>query len=113
MSEDTDHVVFVDFEPNDYIIRLTPFLDKKGNWTGELMVGSTTTGDNNLSDDDHYNMMQLTQLVCAAVPALEEDSYVRDLLFSIVNSSIEEDIKVAETAPVSKEVNGNVIKVNF
>ena len=113
MSETEDHVVFVDFEHNDYIIRLSPFLDKKGDWTGELLVGSVTTGENSLSDDDHYNLMKLAQLVCAAVPALEEDDYVRNLLYSIVesNSNESEEVEVAKTKV--QEVTDNVIKVSF
>ena len=47
MAEDK---IYIDFDPNDYIIRLSPFLDKKGEWTGELMVGTVTTDDNNMSD---------------------------------------------------------------
>mgnify|MGYP003667599800 FL=1 len=37
MKEDN---ILIDFHPNDYIIRLSPFVDEKGNWTGELMVGT-------------------------------------------------------------------------
>lgn len=113
MSETEDHVVFVDFEPNDYIIRLSPFLDKKGDWTGELLVGSVTTGENSLSDDDHYNLMKLTQLVCAAVPALEEDEYVRNLLYSIVESNTDDNEEVEESKAKVREVTDNVIKVSF
>ena len=113
MSETEDHVVFVDFEPNDYIIRLSPFLDKKGDWTGELLVGSVTTGENSLSDDDHYNLMKLTQLVCAAVPALEEDEYVRNLLYSIVESNTDDNEEVEESKSKVREVTDNVIKVSF
>ena len=46
--------VLIDFHPNDYIIRLSPFLDEKGNWTGELMVGTISTEDNAMNDNDHY-----------------------------------------------------------
>ena len=111
MSEDTDHVVFVDFEPNDYIIRLSPFLDEQGNWTGELMVGSVTTGENNLSDEDHFSLMQLTQLVCASVPALEESEQVRKILTSIVEDISYDEPEVVESKV--QEVKENVIRVNF
>ena len=35
-----DEKIFMDFDQNDYIIRISPFLDKKGEWTGEIMVGT-------------------------------------------------------------------------
>ena len=31
----TKEKIYIEFNPNDYIIRLSPFLDKKGDWTGE------------------------------------------------------------------------------
>ena len=40
--------IFIDFEPNDFIIRLSPLLDEDGLWTGELKIGTITTEENNL-----------------------------------------------------------------
>jgi hypothetical protein len=50
MEEDK---IFLDFKPNDYIIRISPFTGKDGKWTGELRVGSCTTDYNTLDDDDY------------------------------------------------------------
>jgi hypothetical protein len=111
MNEDENLPVFVDFDANDYIIRLSPFLDEQGNWTGELMVGSVTTGENNLSDEDHFSLMQLTQLVCASVPALEESEQVRKILTSIVEDISYDEPEVVESKV--QEVKENVIRVNF
>ena len=44
--------IFIDFEPNDFIVRITPLLDENHAWTGELRIGSITTDDNNLSDEE-------------------------------------------------------------
>ena len=38
-----DDKIFLDFEPNDFIIRLAPLLDDEGLWTGELKIGTITT----------------------------------------------------------------------
>lgn len=111
MSEEENYAVFVDFDPNDYIIRLSPFLDEQGNWTGELMVGSVTTGENNLTDEDHFSLMQLTQLVCASVPALEESEQVRDILRGIVEDTSYDEPEVAQSKV--QEVKENVIRVKF
>ena len=86
MAEDT---ILIDFNPNDYIIRLSPFLDKKGDWTGELMVGTS-------------------------IPAMEDDDDVRQVLADIVDT-IQEDLKDTDTVEDNKviDVNENVINVKF
>ena len=37
-----------------------------------------------MTDEDHFSLMQLTQLVCASVPALEESEQVGSILTNIV-----------------------------
>ena len=104
--------VFIGFDANDYIVRLTPFIDKEGNWTGEILVGTITTDENNLSDEDHFNLMTITKMVCAAVPAMEEDEYVRDTLNEIVDKSEEEEENDLPKATIAS-IEENVISVNF
>ena len=111
MAEDK---VYIDFDPNDYIIRLSPFLDKKGDWTGELMVGTVTTDDNDMSDSDHFQLMHLTEMVCASIPAMEEDDDFRQVLADIV-SNIQEELKDVEVTAEKKvvTVDDNIINVKF
>tara|TARA_R110001583_G_scaffold40829_1_gene130332 strand:+ start:5446 stop:5772 length:327 start_codon:yes stop_codon:yes gene_type:complete len=107
MKEDN---ILIDFHPNDYIIRLSPFVDEKGNWTGELMVGTISTEDNVMSDNDHYQLMHLTQMVCASIPAMEESEEFRELLTEIVDDTVsgseEEESKITG-------VDENIISVKF
>lgn len=107
MKEDN---ILIDFHPNDYIIRLSPFVDEKGNWTGELMVGTISTEDNVMSDTDHYQLMHLTQMVCASIPAMEENEDFRELLTEIVDDVVEgskeEESKITG-------VDENIISVKF
>jgi hypothetical protein len=103
--------IFMEFDANDYIVRLSPFLDKNGTWTGELLVGTVTTEENNMSDDDHYNLMQITKMVCAAVPGMEEDEYIRNTLTSIAERVEAEEEKPEK--PKVQSVEENVISVNF
>lgn len=107
MKEDN---ILIDFHPNDYIIRLSPFVDEKGNWTGELMVGTISTEDNVMSDNDHYQLMHLTQMVCASIPAMEENEDFRELLTEIVDDVVEgskeEESKITG-------VDENIISVKF
>jgi len=108
-----ENKVFISFDANDYIVRLTPFIDKKGNWTGEILVGTITTDENNLSDEDHFNLMTITKMVCAAVPAMEEDEYVRDTLNEIVDKSEEEEEENDLPKATIASIEENVISVNF
>ena len=109
--------IFMDFDQNDYIIRISPFLDKKGEWTGEIMVGTCTTDDNVLSDFDHAQLMKLSHLMCASLPVMEEDSAVRRLLENEVERNIddelEKDFKEIKPAIEVAGVSDNVISVLF
>ena len=105
--------VLIDFHPNDYIIRLSPFLDEKGNWTGELMVGTISTEDNAMNDNDHYQLMHLTQMVCASIPAMEESEEVRQLLTDLVDDSMPNLSEDVEEESKISSVDKNVISVKF
>jgi len=110
MKEDN---ILIDFHPNDYIIRLSPFVDEKGNWTGELMVGTISTEDNVMSDNDHYQLMHLTQMVCASIPAMEESEEVRQLLTDLVDDSMPNLSEDVEEESKISSVDKNVISVKF
>ena len=106
----------MDFDQNDYIIRLSPFLNKKGEWTGEIMVGTCTTDDNVLSDFDHAQLMKLSHMMCASLPVMEEDSAVRRLLENEVDKTIDDALDEEEEVKPAIEVAGvsdNVISVLF
>lgn len=109
--------IFMDFDQNDYIIRISPFLNKKGEWTGEIMVGTCTTDDNVLSDFDHAQLMKLSHMMCASLPVMEEDSAVRRLLEDeverTIDDALEKDFKEIKPAIEVAGVSDNVISVLF
>jgi len=102
--------IFLEFAPNDFIVRISPIIDTNGTWTGELEIGTCTTDENNLSDGDYVNLMQLTQMLLSAIPAMEDDEYIRDTLYKLANSVVEK-----EEAPQRKleSIDGNIINVKF
>ena len=110
MAEDR---IFLDFEPNDYIIRISPFTDKDGKWTGELHVGSCTTDDNRLDDDDYINLMQLTQMILASIPAMEDNDFIKEILVKYAKDSLEEERKKKVPKRKLENIDGNVINVDF
>jgi len=102
--------VLMEFDPNDLNVRITHILDQKGNWTGELMVGTVTTGENTTTDDDYVNLMRVGHMVCASIPAMEEDNDVRDILAKYANDVLEEEAAPKATV---ESVEDNVVKVKF
>ena len=65
-----------------------------------------------MSDEDHFNLMTITKMVCAAVPAMEEDEYVRDTLNEIVDKTEEEEENALPKDKIDS-IKENVISVNF
>ena len=72
--------VFQQFDDNDILIRLSPFLNDRGEWTGELLVGIASSEDNDLTENDYFHVMQLGSMLCAAVPLMEESESFRNCL---------------------------------
>ena len=103
MEEDQ---TFISFEPNDFIIRISPVMES-GEWTGDINVGQVTTNENNLSDTDYSQLSILTEMLICAIQLIEKDESVRKELFKLAEESSK------ERQPKVTERDGNVIKVNF
>tara|TARA_R100001082_G_scaffold108483_2_gene83776 strand:- start:72 stop:392 length:321 start_codon:yes stop_codon:yes gene_type:complete len=103
--------VFQQFDDNDILIRLSPFLDEKDGWTGEVLVGIATSEDNYLSENDYFHIMQLGSMLCAAVPLMEESETFRKMLYEYTQNVLEEERKEKKKKVVEKH--DNIIKVNF
>jgi len=99
----------INFNPNDFVIRISPEVDDNGDWTGDLTVGMLTTDDNTMKTDDFAHLKVLTDMLIAAIPLMEQDHDVRRKLFKIVDT-IDKD---EEEKPLIEERDGNVVKVNF
>jgi len=101
----------INFNPNDFVIRISPEVDDNGDWTGDLTVGMLTTDDNTMKTDDFAHLKVLTDMLIAAIPLMEQDHDVRRKLFKLVDQ-IDAD-GTAEEKPLIEERDGNVVKVNF
>ncbi len=98
----------IKFNPNDFIIRLAPEIDIKGDWTGDITIGMMTTDDNSMKADDFSHIKMLTDMLIAAIPLMEEDHNVRRKLLKYVDR-----LELDEEKPLIEERDGNVVKVNF
>ena len=100
--------IFVDFEPNDFVIRVTPVLDEHDRWTGDMKVGYLTLDENYLSKEDYQHVDLLTNLMLASVPLMEEDIKVRNTLYKFH----EKMLKLQDKPKVS-HTEDNVVHLDF
>ena len=101
--------IYIDFEPNDFIIRITPVLDEDNKWVGELRVGTITTDDNTLDDEDYSHLMYLATMLCSSVPFMEQNDKFRSMLDKYTQETLE-PVKTKPTVEYGKD---NVVKLNF
>ena len=100
--------IFVDFEPNDFVIRVTPVLDEDDRWTGDMKVGYLTLDENYLSKEDYQHVDLLTNLMLASVPLMEEDIKFRNTLYKFH----EKMLKLQDKPKVS-HTEDNVVHLDF
>jgi len=108
MSKEQEKI-FVDFEPNDFIIRISPVLDDDDAWTGELTVGYLTLDENYLNESDYTHVDMVTNLTLSAIPLMEEDIEIRNRLYKYTTAVLEKEGKPV----VEKEDDSNIIKLRF
>ena len=111
MNEDS---ILIDFDPNDFLIRLNPMLDESGNWSGDISVGIVTTPENNLDEEDFYQMMYLTMMVTAALPLMEDSVEFRKALNKYAKKLHDSsDEETEPSKPKTEKIADNVIKLKF
>lgn len=108
MSKELDKI-FVDFEPNDFVIRISPILDDDDKWTGELNVGYLTLDENYLDEDDYSHVDMVANLTLSSIPLMELNQTFRDILYKYTVDTLKEDNKPV----VEKDDDTNVIQLRF
>ena len=109
MSNEENERIFVDFEPNDFILRISPVLDDDDVWTGELNVGYMTVDENYMNDDDYQHVDLVANMAISAIPLMEENKRFRKMLYDYTLSVL----KPEEKQPVTVHDDSNVIKLRF
>lgn len=114
MSKKEDETIYVDFTPNDFVIRISPVLDENDSWTGELNVGYLTMDENYMKEDDYVHVDIVTNMALSAIPLMEEDLEFRSKLYQYTLKAMantpEEHVKAVTT---EQEDDSNVIKLRF
>ena len=103
----------VDFSkknPASCYVELSPNVDVKGFWTGELSVNILTLSDNPLVKESKESLLHLCQLVASTVALMEEDKDFADRLENFIKE--DEHIYNKPTDRI-QSIDENVIKLEF
>ena len=60
-------------EDEDFIIRVRPFADDNGEWSGEIDISIMAFPNNPMDDEDYGNVMHFCKMMCATVPIMEHE----------------------------------------
>ena len=107
-----------EIQDEDFVIRIRPFADDDGRWTGEIDVSIIAFPDNPMDDEDYGQVMHFAKMMCATVPIMEESKEIRDIahdyVMEVIDNEMDIDIELEEEeAGVEKTYDGNIIHLNF
>lgn len=101
----------------DFIIRIRPFANDDGKWTGEVDISVMAFPDNPVDDEDYEQLMHFCKMMCASVPIMQESKELRDLtheyVINYVDTEMEIDVELEEEVGVEKTYDGNIVHLNF
>lgn len=101
----------------DFIIRVRPFADDDGKWTGEVDISVMAFPDNPVDEDDYEQLMHFCKMMCASVPLMQESKELRELaheyVINFVDTEMEIDVELEEEVGVERTYDGNIVHLNF
>ena len=101
----------------DFIIRVRPFANDDGGWSGEVDISIMAMPNNPLEDEDYNKVMHFTKMMCAAVPVMEQvtdlGDVVHEYVVNVFDKEMEISVELEEEAEGEKTYDGNVIHLNF
>ena len=101
----------------DFLIRVRPFADDDGKWSGEVDISIMAMPDNPMDDEDYYQVMHFAKMMCASVPVMEEVEELRNVVHEyvtkVIDNEMDVDVELEEEAGVEKTYDGNVIHLHF
>ena len=101
----------------DFLIRVRPFANDEGRWSGEVDISIMAMPDNPMDDEDYYQVMHFAKMMCAAVPVMEEVEELRNIVHEyvtkVIDTEMDIDVELEEEAGVEKTYDGNVVHLSF
>tara|TARA_B100000287_G_scaffold430931_1_gene487159 strand:+ start:199 stop:552 length:354 start_codon:yes stop_codon:yes gene_type:complete len=98
----------------DFIIRIRPYIDREGSWNGDIDVAIITQPENNLEDEDYFQVMHFCKMIASSIPVMELNEDFRELVHDYVVEKVDNntEIKVEDKPKVLSE-DGNVVEIDF
>ena len=104
-------------EDEDFIIRVRPFADDNGEWSGEIDISIMAFPNNPMDDEDYWQVMHFAKMMCAAVPVMEEVEEMRNIVHEyvtkVIDNEMDIDVELEEEMGVEKTYDGNVVHLHF
>ena len=106
-------------QDEDFLIRVRPFANDDGEWSGEIDISVIAMPDNPMEDEDYYQVMHFCKMMCASVPIMEEVEDIRNVVQEYVMNMIDNETEIdvqlenEKEAGVEKTYDGNVVHLSF
>ena len=101
----------------DFLIRVRPFANDDGRWSGEVDISIMAMPDNPMDDEDYYQVMHFAKMMCASVPVMEEVEELRNIVHEyvtkVMDNEMDIDVELEKEAGVEKTYDGNVVHLSF
>jgi len=101
----------------DFLIRVRPFANDEGRWSGEVDISIMAMPDNPMDDEDYYQVMHFAKMMCASVPVMEEVEELRNIVHEyvtkVMDNEMDIDVELEKEAGVEKTYDGNVVHLSF
>ena len=104
-------------QDEDFVIRVRPFADDDGTWSGEIDISIMAFPDNPMDDEDYSNVMHFCKMICATVPIMEQEESIRNIVheyvMKVLDNEMDINVELEEKMGVQKEYDRNVVHLNF
>ena len=98
----------------DFIIRIRPYIDREGSWNGDIDVAIITQPENNLEDEDYFQVMHFCKMIASSIPVMELNEDFRELVHDYVVEKVDNNTEVeVKDKPKVLSENGNVVEIDF
>ena len=101
----------------DFLIRVRPFANDDGRWSGEVDISIMAMPDNPMDDEDYYQVMHFAKMMCASVPVMEEMEELRNIVHEyvtkVMDNEMDIDVELEKEAGVEKTYDGNLVHLSF
>ena len=102
-------------DENDFLVRIRPYKDESGEWSGDIDLSIVTLPDNDWSDEDYSELVHFATMVASTVPIMENNTDVRELVHNYVMDTLDTEYEpvVEDSKTTEVEYDGNIVKINF